>query len=85
MNLMTKQVDHFEKFELLPNVVPALLELQQADYRFVMVTNQNGIGRPSFPQQAFDGPQNLLLQILDSQGITFEGRACVSAHGTRQL
>lgn len=66
------QVDSFEKFELLPGVISALRDLIAAGtYELVMVTNQDGLGTESFPEEDFWGPQNLLLQILESEGITF--------------
>lgn len=67
-----EQVDAFGKFRLMPGVIPALLELKAAGYRFVMVSNQDGLGTDLFPKAAFLGPQNLLLQILGSQGIAFD-------------
>ena len=67
-----EQIDSFEKFRLMPDVIPALLKLKAAGYRFVMVSNQDGLGTDSFPQAAFDGPHELLLQILRSQGIEFD-------------
>jgi imidazoleglycerol-phosphate dehydratase/histidinol-phosphatase len=66
-----EQVDSFEKFRLMPGVIPALLRLRDAGFEFVMVTNQDGLGTAAFPRQSFEGPHNLLLQILDSQGIRF--------------
>ncbi|MEM7055218.1 MAG: bifunctional histidinol-phosphatase/imidazoleglycerol-phosphate dehydratase HisB, partial [Pseudomonadota bacterium] len=57
---------------LMPDVVPALLELKAAGFRFVMVSNQDGLGTDAFPQDQFDGPHELLLQILSSQGIEFD-------------
>ncbi|MFP4209215.1 MAG: bifunctional histidinol-phosphatase/imidazoleglycerol-phosphate dehydratase HisB [Wenzhouxiangella sp.] len=67
-----EQVDAFEKLRLMPGVVPALLRLKGAGFRFVMVSNQDGLGTASFPQAQFDGPHQLLLQILSSQGIEFD-------------
>jgi len=66
-----EQIDAFEKFALVDGVIPALLRLRDAGFEFVMVTNQDGLGTASFPQERFDGPQALLLQILASQGIVF--------------
>jgi len=66
------QIDSVEKFRLLEGVIPALLELKRAGYRFVMVSNQDGLGTQKYPQASFDQIQTLLLQILTSQGIEFE-------------
>jgi imidazoleglycerol-phosphate dehydratase/histidinol-phosphatase len=66
-----QQIDRYEKFALIDGVIPALRRCVAAGYELVMVTNQDGLGTLSFPQVDFDGPQNLLLQILHSQGIVF--------------
>ena len=66
-----EQIDSFEKLRLVKDVIPALLRLRDAGFVFVMVSNQDGLGTNSFPRPSFEGPQNLLLQILGSQGITF--------------
>jgi imidazoleglycerol-phosphate dehydratase/histidinol-phosphatase len=65
------QVDSYDKLALVPGVIPALLRLRDAGWDLVMVTNQDGLGTEAFPQEAFDGPHKLLLQILSSQGIEF--------------
>ena len=67
-----EQIDAFEKFRLMPGVIPALLALKNAGFRFIMVSNQDGLGTESFPEADFQGPHDLLLQILDSQGIRFD-------------
>jgi imidazoleglycerol-phosphate dehydratase/histidinol-phosphatase len=66
-----EQIDSLEKFALVDHVIPALIELRDAGYEFVMVSNQDGLGTPSFPVERFEPPQKLLLQILGSQGIHF--------------
>lgn len=66
------QVDRLDKIRLVPGVIPALLRLQAAGYRFVMVTNQDGLGTAAFPQQDFDLCQNFILDLLATQGIHFE-------------
>lgn len=72
-----QQVDSLTKFVLEPDCIPALLRLRDAGFVFVMVTNQDGLGTPSFPEKEFQPPQKLLLDILSSQGITFEAiRVC---------
>ena len=66
-----EQIDSFEKLRLIEGVIPALIRLRDAGFGFVMVSNQDGLGTPAFPREAFVGPQNLLLQVLGSQGISF--------------
>ena len=65
------QVDRYEKLRFVRGVVPALLKLRDAGYRFVMVTNQDGLGTDAFPQADFDGPHALMMQVFESQGIGF--------------
>lgn len=66
------QIDSLEKFQLLPGVIPSLIELSRQGFKLVMVTNQDGLGTPSNPQEKYDMIQDLLLKILISQGIRFE-------------
>jgi imidazoleglycerol-phosphate dehydratase/histidinol-phosphatase len=66
-----EQIDAFEKFRLTAGCIAALQKLRDAGFQFVMVSNQDGLGTPSFPRETFEGPQRLLLQILESQGIVF--------------
>jgi imidazoleglycerol-phosphate dehydratase/histidinol-phosphatase len=66
-----EQIDSLEKLELVPGVIPALLELGRAGYEFVIVSNQDGLGTESFPTQDYEIPQQKMLDIFASQGITF--------------
>ena len=66
------QIDSLEKFQLVDHAISALLRLKDAGYRFVMVSNQDGLGTDAFPEHTFWPAQNLLLQILSSQGIVFD-------------
>ncbi|MFO1465248.1 MAG: bifunctional histidinol-phosphatase/imidazoleglycerol-phosphate dehydratase HisB [Steroidobacteraceae bacterium] len=67
-----EQVDRLDKVRLLPGVVPALLQLKAAGFRFVMVTNQDGLGTPSFPKEDFQPVQDFILHLFGSQGIDFD-------------
>ena len=66
-----EQIDSIEKFRLLPDVIVPLKRLADAGYELVMVSNQDGLGTASFPEETFWPPQNLLLHILETQGIRF--------------
>ena len=66
------QIDAYEKLRFVPGVIPALLRLRDAGYRFVMVTNQDGLGTDAFPRERFEGPHALMMQVLESQGVAFD-------------
>jgi imidazoleglycerol-phosphate dehydratase/histidinol-phosphatase len=67
-----QQIDSLQKLALLPGVIPALLKLKDAGFKFVLVSNQDGLGTSSFPERTFREPQDFLRSLLASQGITFE-------------
>jgi imidazoleglycerol-phosphate dehydratase/histidinol-phosphatase len=67
-----QQVDKLEKIELVPGVIPALLRLKEAGYRFIMISNQDGRGTDSFPEADFIIPQEFTVQLFASQGISFD-------------
>lgn len=65
------QIDAYEKLRFVAGVIPALLKLRDAGYQFVIVTNQDGLGSEQYPRTSFDGPNDLMLQVFESQGIAF--------------
>lgn len=67
-----EQIDRLDKLQLLPDVIPALRRIIASGYGLVMVTNQDGLGTPDFPQEDFERPQQWLLDLLASQGIVFD-------------
>ena len=67
-----EQVDSLEKVRFMPGVFAALADLARQGYRLVLVTNQDGLGTDSFPQAAFERPQQFILETFRSQGIVFD-------------
>ena len=69
----TFQVDSLDQLEFLPHVIRNLYFIRhKLDFEWVMVTNQDGLGTPVYPQENFDRVQHKLLQILESEGIHFD-------------
>ncbi len=66
------QVDAVEKIRLVEGVIPSLLELARHGFRFVMVSNQDGLGTDAFPQAHFDLCHDHALRLFTSQGISFD-------------
>ena len=66
------QVDAPGKVRLVADVIPSLLELRRHGFRFVMVSNQDGLGTESFPQADFEPAHELVMSLFESQGITFD-------------
>ena len=68
-----EQIDSFEKLEFVPGAISALSFLRQhTDYEFVMVSNQDGLGTDSFPEETFWPVHNFILQTLEGEGVTFD-------------
>lgn len=69
-----QQVDRLDKVELATDVVAALLELRDAGFEFVLVSNQDGRGTDSFPEKDFLAPHEFMLALFRSQGISFNAQ-----------
>jgi len=66
------QVDSLEKLEFLPKAISNLRKIaEETDYELVMVTNQDGLGTQSFPEDTFWPAQNKMLQTLKGENIDF--------------
>jgi imidazoleglycerol-phosphate dehydratase / histidinol-phosphatase len=70
--VIDQQVDSFEKLEFLPRVISNLKKINdELAFELVMVTNQDGLGTVSFPEETFWPIHNKMLDILASEGISF--------------
>lgn len=66
------QIDSFEKLEFLPNAISNLARIaKELDYELVMVSNQDGLGTDSFPENTFWPVQNMILKTLENEGVKF--------------
>ncbi len=66
------QLDSLEKLEFYPGVFQWLSRIaREMDYELVMVTNQDGLGTDSFPEDTFWPAQNKIIQAFKNEGIKF--------------
>ncbi len=66
------QVDSFEKLKFYPGVFKYLTKIvEELDYDLVMVTNQDGLGTDSHPEENFWAVQNFLIDTFKGEGIDF--------------
>jgi imidazoleglycerol-phosphate dehydratase/histidinol-phosphatase len=66
------QIDSFEKLKFLPGMITFLGKIAlETDFELVMVSNQDGLGTTSFPEETFHPVQNFILQTLENEGIIF--------------
>jgi imidazoleglycerol-phosphate dehydratase/histidinol-phosphatase len=67
------QVDSTEKTSFVPGAIVGLSNIAASlDYYKVMVTNQDGLGTPSYPEDTFYPYQNLMLRTLEGEGFIFD-------------
>lgn len=67
------QVDSLDKLVFYPKVIRNLYRIKKLGrYELVMVTNQDGLGTPSFPEKTFWPAHNMILKTLEGEGITFD-------------
>lgn len=67
------QLDSLEKLEFYPKVFRNLYFIRkQLDFEFVMVTNQDGLGTASFPEETFWPAHDKMLKTLEGEGICFD-------------
>ena len=66
------QIDSFEKLVFYPGVFEYMGRIaREFDYELLMVTNQDGLGTKSFPEDTFWPVQHFVMQALAGEGIVF--------------
>lgn len=67
------QIDSTDKTSFVPGAIVGLSNIAASlDYYKVMVTNQDGLGTPSYPEDTFYPYQNLMLRTMEGEGFTFD-------------
>ena len=68
----TYQLDSFDKVTFYPGMFTWMGKVaREMDFELVMVTNQDGLGTPKFPEETFWPPHNLVMRNLESECIHF--------------
>ena len=68
-----EQIDAFEKMVFYPKVFTFLGKIaKELNYELVMITNQDGLGTDSFPEETFWPVQNFILKSFENEGVVFD-------------
>ncbi|MFI3314421.1 MAG: bifunctional histidinol-phosphatase/imidazoleglycerol-phosphate dehydratase HisB [Rikenellaceae bacterium] len=66
------QVDSLEKLEFVPSAITSLSRIAKLDFFLAMVSNQDGLGTDSFPEDSFLAPHSKMLSTLEGEGVVFD-------------
>lgn len=67
-----EQIDSLEKMSWVPGAISGLKALAGLGYELVMVSNQDGLGTDSFPEETFRPVQDKMLETLEGEGVVFD-------------
>jgi imidazoleglycerol-phosphate dehydratase/histidinol-phosphatase len=68
-----EQIDSFEKLEFYPGALFYLAKIaRELDFELVMVTNQDGLGTESFPEETFHPVHDLIVKTFANEGVVFD-------------
>ena len=71
--LITEQIDALEQLEFIPRVIRNLYKIKKnLDYFITMVSNQDGLGTPAYPEDIFNIIQNKILGCLKNEDFQFD-------------
>ena len=72
METADEQIDSFAKLEFYPGALQYLPKIAaELDYELVMVTNQDGLGTASYPEDTFWPVQNFVVKTFENEGVKF--------------
>jgi imidazoleglycerol-phosphate dehydratase/histidinol-phosphatase len=68
-----EQIDCFNKMIFYPKCIPFLSKIaQELNYELVMITNQDGLGTASFPEDTFWPVHNFIMKTFENEGVIFD-------------
>ncbi|MBT8261515.1 MAG: bifunctional histidinol-phosphatase/imidazoleglycerol-phosphate dehydratase HisB [Bacteroidia bacterium] len=68
-----EQIDSFEKLDFYPKALSVLRKIaEQLDFELVMITNQDGLGTESFPEDTFWPVHDFILKTFENEGVVFD-------------
>lgn len=68
-----EQIDSFEKLDFYPEVFIYMSKIaSELDYELVMITNQDGLGTSTYPENTFWPVQNFIIHTFKNEGVHFE-------------
>jgi imidazoleglycerol-phosphate dehydratase/histidinol-phosphatase len=66
------QIDSWEKLEFYPDVFKYMSRIaEELDYVLIMVSNQDGLGTPSFPAESFWPIHQHVIKSFENEGVSF--------------
>jgi imidazoleglycerol-phosphate dehydratase / histidinol-phosphatase len=69
---LDEQIDAFDKMIFYPKCIPFLSKIaQELDFELVMITNQDGLGTTSFPEETFWPVHNFIMKTYENEGVVF--------------
>ncbi|MFY0253842.1 bifunctional histidinol-phosphatase/imidazoleglycerol-phosphate dehydratase HisB [Chitinophaga sp. 30R24] len=69
----TYQIDSLDKIEFYPKVFVNMARIAaELDYELVIITNQDGLGTSSFPEDTFWPAQNFIIKAFENEGVRFD-------------
>ena len=68
-----EQIDSFQKLKFYPRALYYLSKIAaELDYKLVMVTNQDGLGTESHPEENFWPVHNFVMDTFEQEGVKFD-------------
>ncbi|SHE95412.1 imidazoleglycerol-phosphate dehydratase [Mariniphaga anaerophila] len=68
-----EQIDSLEKLDFIPGVFRNLFNIREKlDYELVIISNQDGLGTASFPEDTFWPAHNKMLSAFENEGVVFD-------------